>query len=55
LNGTTSLAHDVELSLNSTEDEVPERTGHQTLFLRPGVLTLITVTTADDSKSNEIK
>jgi hypothetical protein len=24
-------------------------------FLRPGVLTLITVTTADDSKNNEIR
>jgi hypothetical protein len=39
LKGTTSLAHDVELSLNSTEDEVPERTRYQRLFLRPEDLT----------------
>jgi len=55
LNWTTSLAQEAELSLNSTEDEFPERTGHQTLFLRPGDLTLITVTTADGSKNNEIR
>ena len=55
MNGTATLAQDAERSLKSTEAEVPERTGHQTPFVRPGDLTVITTTTADDSKNNEIR
>jgi hypothetical protein len=55
LSRTTSLAHDSVLSLNSSKDEVPKRTGHQTLVLRPGDLTLTTVTKADERNNNEMR